>query len=60
MFHRIDYEQWTSLVPFAAFFVTFGVFVYFVVRAVRLSRKEAEYMAQLPLQEKPEFKDSDQ
>lgn len=57
MFHRIDYEQWTTLVPFAAFFVTFGVFVYFTVRAIRLSKKDAEYMSKLPLQEQPETND---
>ena len=58
MFHRIDYEQWTTMVPFAAFFVTCIVFIYFVVRAIRLKNTEAEYMAQLPLQEQPETNDS--
>lgn len=52
MFKRISFEAWHEIVPVVAFVLTFGVFVYFVVRALRMKRERADYMANLPLREK--------
>ena len=41
MFKRILYEDWQRSVPIIAFILTFGVFIFFVVRAIRLHRDEA-------------------
>jgi len=49
MFKRISYEEWHAMVPVIAFILTFGVFVFFVVRALRLRREEVNHMASLPL-----------
>jgi hypothetical protein len=49
MFKRIAYEEWHTAVPIIAFILTFGVFLFFVVRAIRLRRDEADRMASLPL-----------
>ena len=49
MFKRISYEEWHAMVPVIAFILTFGVFVFFVVRALRLQREEVNHLASLPL-----------
>ena len=49
MFKRLIYEDWLSLIPIVSFVLTFGVFVFFFVRALRLGKKEADRMAHLPL-----------
>lgn len=49
MFKRIIYEEWHSTVPIIAFILTFGVFIFFVVRAMRLQRDEVRRLASLPL-----------
>jgi hypothetical protein len=49
MFKRVLYEEWHSTVPIIAFILTFGVFVFFVVRALRLRQDEVARMASMPL-----------
>lgn len=49
MFKRIAYEEWHTAVPIIAFVLTFGVFIFFVVRAIRLRGDEVDRMASLPL-----------
>ena len=49
MFQRITFESWHSIIPVVAFFLTFGVFVYFVVRAVRMKKNDVEHISHLPL-----------
>ena len=53
MFKRISYEDWHGAVPIIAFIFTFGIFIVFVVRAIRLHRDEAGRMASLPLDLEP-------
>jgi len=49
MFKRVLYEEWHWIVPIISFILTFGVFLFFVVRAMRLNCSEAGRMASLPL-----------
>ncbi len=49
MFRRVLYEEWHATVPILAFLLTFGVFLYFVVRTLRMKRSKVDYMAGLPL-----------
>ena len=49
MFKRILYEEWHEIVPIVSFILTFGVFLFFVVRATRLKSDEANRLASLPL-----------
>lgn len=49
MFKRLQFEEWTLVAPVAAFFLTLAVFIYFVVRAVRLRRNHVKRMSELPL-----------
>ena len=49
MFKRVQFESWSDIVPILAFFITFGVFIYFVVRAIRMKKSKVKHMSQLPL-----------
>ena len=49
MFKRIAYEEWHTAVPIIAFVLTFGVFIFFVVRAIRIRSDEVDRMASVPL-----------
>lgn len=49
MFKRLIYEDAFLVFPFVAFFVTFFVFVYFVLSAWRMKQRQADYFAKLPL-----------
>jgi hypothetical protein len=49
MFLRVAYEQWHDIVPYIAFGVTAMVFLTMTLRALFLSRKQAEQMSHLPL-----------
>ena len=51
MFKRLTYESWHDAVPIVAFVLTFGVFAYLVIRAIRMRRSKADYMARLPLED---------
>ncbi|MGE9292259.1 cbb3-type cytochrome c oxidase subunit 3 [Ruficoccus sp. ZRK36] len=50
MFHRITYEDWTSIVPIIGFVLTFSVFLVIVVRAILMKKKKRDHMANLPLE----------
>lgn len=51
MFHRISYDEWTSVVPIIAFILTFGAFLVLTLRAVAMRRARRDYMARMPLQD---------
>ncbi len=50
MFKRIIYEEWTTIVPIAAFLLTFGVFMGASIRALLLKKNEREKLANMPLE----------
>ncbi len=54
MWKRVIYAEWADVVPYIAFFLTFGVFLVLAVRALLMRRKVAERMAQLPLEDQPD------
>ncbi|MGJ8638476.1 MAG: hypothetical protein ACSHYA_03710 [Opitutaceae bacterium] len=49
MFKRIIYDDWTTIVPVISFWLTFGVFLAIVVRALLLKKTTVNHMEQLPL-----------
>ena len=51
MWDRIQYADWADIVPYLAFFLTFGVFLIIAVRALFMRREKAQEMAELPLQD---------
>lgn len=51
MFQRILVEDWASYVPIISFVLIAGVFTAITIRALRISRKESERLASLPLEE---------
>lgn len=51
MFKRLIMEDWMSIIPIIAFLLTFGTFLFFTWRAIRMSRAKREHMASLPLEE---------
>ena len=55
MFKRIIYDDWTSIVPQISFWLTFGVFLAIVARAMFLRRSTVKHLESLPLQEDESF-----
>lgn len=53
MWKRIVYAEWAEVVPYLAFFLTFGVFLILAVRALLMHRKDAHRLACLPLENNP-------
>ncbi|MDQ8193493.1 hypothetical protein SH580_08065 [Coraliomargarita algicola] len=51
MFKRIIYDDWTSIVPLISFWLTFGVFLAIVVRALLLKKTTVHHMENLPLED---------
>lgn len=51
MWKRIIYAEWTDVVPYLAFFLTFGVFLILATRALLMKKSQARRMAELPLQD---------
>ena len=53
MWNRIEYDEWTAIVPVIAFVLTFSVFVILVARALLMKKSEASQLAHLPLEDEP-------
>ena len=51
MFKRIIYDDWTSIVPLISFWLTFGVFLAIVIRAILLKKSTVQHMENLPLED---------
>ncbi len=51
MFQRIIYDDWTSIVPLISFWLTFGVFLLIVLRAMFLKKTTIQHMENLPLED---------
>lgn len=49
MFKRIIYDDWTHIVPLISFWLTFGVFLVIVCRAVFLKKTTVRHLENLPL-----------
>lgn len=47
---RVAYESWHVWAPIVAFVCTFSVFVYLVIRAIRMKPRERDHAASLPLE----------
>ena len=55
MFKRIIYDDWTSIVPQLSYWLTFGVFLAIVVRAIFMRRSKVEHLESLPLKDDESF-----
>lgn len=51
MFKRIIYDDWTTIVPEVSFWLTFGVFLAIVARAIFLSKSSIEHLESLPFED---------
>lgn len=51
MFKRILYDHWHTIIPIIAFVLTFSVFIFYVVRALRMGRPEADRLSRMPLED---------
>ena len=51
MFKRILHEDWTHIIPFISFGITFAVFMIATIRALRIRPGERERLSALPLDE---------
>lgn len=50
MFKYLQFAEWNVLLSMILFFLTLGVFLIAVVRAVFMSKKSSEHMSHLPLE----------
>jgi len=57
MFKRIQYAEWSDILPILAFCISFLLFLLIVIRAVRMRKSKADEMAHLPLAEETEKPD---
>lgn len=53
MWKRIIYAEWAEIVPYLAFFLTFGVFLILSIRALTMRKQQATRLAHLPLEDQP-------
>jgi len=51
MFKRVIIEDWATILPVVSFFIFFVVFAAITVRALRLSKKDRDHMASMPLED---------
>lgn len=51
MFRKLDPSQWEwqYVLTIGTFFFTLAVFLFFIIRAVRMKRSKAERMSRLPV-----------
>jgi len=54
LFKRVINEDWVESIPFIAFFIFAGVFLFVTLRALRLGEGERKRLAALPLDDHPE------
>ena len=54
MWERINSGEWARVVPYIAFFLTFGVFLILLIRTLLMRKAHAEHMAHLPLEDQPD------
>ncbi len=53
MFKQMMVDDWANLAAIATFAFTAGVFIFVVIRAIRMSKQKRDHMANLPLSEEP-------
>jgi len=51
MFKRIIYDDWTHIVPIISFWLTFGVFLAIVIRAILIKKSKVKHLENLPLED---------
>ncbi len=50
MFHQVSFADWSGPVAVAAFVVSAGVFLFFLVGALRMPQSKVQHDAELPFQ----------
>ncbi len=50
MFNNVSFADWSGPLAIVAFGVSFGVFLFFVVGAIRMPRSKIRHDEQLPLE----------
>lgn len=53
MFQRIIFEDWTEGIPELSFWLTFGVFLAIVLRALFMKKEKLQHLENLPLEDQP-------
>lgn len=51
MLREMEFGDWAPWVAAAAFLVSFGVFLFFVIGAIRMSKKKVKHDSELPLED---------
>lgn len=60
MFKRIVLEEWHFVVPYVCFALVGLVFLFIVIKALRLDKNEIDHLANLPLRDDTIAKPTDQ
>lgn len=50
MFERVQFDEWQTIITIVAFFLCFIAFLFFVWRALRMSKRERHHLSNLPLE----------
>ncbi len=58
MFKRVIYDNWSLIVPVAAFAFTATIYFVMVIRALLMKRDRSDAMAAMPLQDETATPDS--
>jgi len=58
MFKRIQYAEWSDILPILAFCISFLLFLLILIRALRMRKDKAQKMANLPLSEETDKTES--
>ncbi|TVR46750.1 MAG: cbb3-type cytochrome c oxidase subunit 3 [Puniceicoccaceae bacterium] len=61
MFQRVLYEHWQTIFPLIGFILFGSLFIFLVIRAVRMKKSRRDHLKNLPLEndEKPRPTDDD-
>jgi archaellum biogenesis protein FlaJ (TadC family) len=51
MFRELELANWTQIIAIVAFVVSFGVFLFFLIGAIRMPKKKIKHDSELPLTE---------
>lgn len=58
MFKRIQYLESADIIAIVAFVLSAGVFLFYLVKAFRMTREQADYMSKRPLEDDYSSSDS--
>ncbi len=60
MFKEFPVPSWLDILSVVSFLIVFAIFVYVVVKALRMPKKEIKRLSELPLSDQPQESDTNE